>query len=309
MTNNLRKIANTLVLYSYHIENKGFINGKMGIAFFLYHCARYTKDMEYNDFADDILDNILATIDRVPIDFENGLTGISWAIGYLMRNGFLDGDPDEAFQYVDNRVFLYAGMGNVRNEFPGQGLYLLSRIRDSKTGQKYIDTAEKIVDHYCMQLKEKTQLISLYYLNSLLYFFIYIDKLNICGKQLKEAKKLILEQINISLTEDVVDNSDKYVFYEILKLIGTKQKSRWKKILELQNHDSMINNKEITVDQFSKKSILNMLYFDKKSAIPSVESIYQYINEKQESLTIHDFLLANGLAGLGLGLIQNVPQS
>jgi hypothetical protein len=309
MKDNLRKIANTLVLYSYHIENKGFFNGKMGIAFFLYHCARYTKDMEYNDFADDIIDDILTTIDRVPFDFENGLTGIGWAIGSLMRNGFLDGDPDEALQYVDDKVFMYANMGNIRNELPGHGVYLLSRIRNSKIEQKHIDTAEKIVDLCCTQLKEKTQVISLYYLNSLLYFFIHIDKLNICRKQMTKAKKLILEQINISLFEDVVDNSDEYAFYEILKQIDTKQKSRWKQILELQHQDLRANNEEATVEQFIKKTMLNILYFNKKIEIPSIESICQYINEKQESLTVYDFLLTTGLAGLGLGLVQKGRQS
>lgn len=306
MKDNLRKIANTLVLYSYHIENKGFINGKMGIAFFLYHCARYTKDMEYNDFADDIIDDILATIDRISYDFENGLTGIGWAVNYLMRNGFLDGDPNDALQYVDDKVFQYAHIGNIQNGLSGQGLYLLSRIRDFKIEQKHIDATQRILEHSCRQLKEKTQLISLYYLNSFLYFLIHIDKFNIfCEKQLNEAKDLILEQIKISLTEDIVDNFDQYALYEILKQIDTKQKDKLKQILQLQNQDSMISNKEITIEQFIKSSILNILYFNKELIIPSVDSICRYVNEKQESLTIRDFLLANGLAGLGLGLVQN----
>jgi hypothetical protein len=305
MKANLRKIANTLVLYSYHIENKGFINGKMGIAFFLYHCARYTKDMEYNDFADDIVDDILATIDSVPFDFENGLTGIGWAINYLMNNAFLDGDPDEALQYVDDRVFLYANTGNIQTGLLGQGLYLLSRIKDSTIEQKHIDTAEKIINLCCAQLKENAQIISLDYLNSLLYFCIHIDKFNICQKQLEDAKNLIFEQINISLKKDIVDDSDRYALHEIMKQVEKKQKSRWKQVLELQNYNLITSDKETTIELFIKKALLNMLYFNKKLAIPSVESICQYINEKQGSLSINNFLLNNGLAALGTGLIQS----
>lgn len=43
----LRMIANTLVVYSYHIDNNGLTNGKMGVILFLYRYAAHTGNGRY----------------------------------------------------------------------------------------------------------------------------------------------------------------------------------------------------------------------------------------------------------------------
>jgi hypothetical protein len=55
----LERIANLLLLNASFIENLGLLNGKMGIAIFFFHYARYTNNKIFENYADDMVDEIL----------------------------------------------------------------------------------------------------------------------------------------------------------------------------------------------------------------------------------------------------------
>ena len=95
MKEELQKIANTLLLYSYHIDPIGLFNGKMGIALYLYRYARYADCKYYSEFADELLDKVLDSINHSSPDFESGISGVGWCINYLMKNENVEGDPND----------------------------------------------------------------------------------------------------------------------------------------------------------------------------------------------------------------------
>ena len=98
----LHKVAGQLLLNAYFINNSGIAKGKLGIAIFMYHYARYNGSRLYEEFADNLIDEISEGINTsTPLDFENGLTGIGWGISYLVRNGFIEGDIDEILEEID----------------------------------------------------------------------------------------------------------------------------------------------------------------------------------------------------------------
>lgn len=101
----LKRIANHLILHSSNLEDVGLFHGKMGIVLFFAHYARYTNMTAYDDFADELLDEVANNISNtLPINMESGLCGIGWGIEYLIQNGFMNGDSNEILANIDKKI-------------------------------------------------------------------------------------------------------------------------------------------------------------------------------------------------------------
>jgi len=131
--NRLRRIANVLLLNASFTDNLGLLNGKMGIAIFFYQYARYTGNKVYEDYAGELIDEIYEELyNGTPVGFSNGLMGIGWGIEYLVRNGYLEADTDEALAVIDNAVYRSSlhrpFLLDNGNDFFGYGLYYVTRL-------------------------------------------------------------------------------------------------------------------------------------------------------------------------------------
>lgn len=101
----LKRIVNHLILHSSSTDDVGLFHGKMGIILFFAHYARYTGNHLFDDFAGELLNEIYENVsEELPINLESGLCGIGWGIGYLIQNGFLEGNPDEILKEIDHKV-------------------------------------------------------------------------------------------------------------------------------------------------------------------------------------------------------------
>ena len=101
----LPRIARYLMLHGSFTQNIGLLNGKMGVVLFFYRYFRHAKNKPYNDFAGILLDEVYKEIHReIPLNFSDGLCGIGWAIEYLIRNSFVQGNPDEVLEEFDRRI-------------------------------------------------------------------------------------------------------------------------------------------------------------------------------------------------------------
>jgi hypothetical protein len=128
----LQKIANTLYLTSQCVTSFGLLNGRMGIIIFLYQYSRYSKDLQYSDLADSMLDSIIEKVnEKTALSFSEGLSGIAWGINYLIHEKFVDADDDildEADELIRKK-----GKDNLsddlNSEIPlfSKGLYFASR--------------------------------------------------------------------------------------------------------------------------------------------------------------------------------------
>ena len=144
----LQRIANVLLLNASFLDNPGLLNGKMGIAIFFYNYSRYSKNKIYEDYAGELVDEIYDEIKTsTPVNFENGLTGIGWGIEYLVKNGFVQADTDEALEEVDNIVYrnsLYRPfLLESGKDLFGYGLYFLARLRGKGYDDNNIKTLFK----------------------------------------------------------------------------------------------------------------------------------------------------------------------
>lgn len=75
----------------------------MAIFFFL--LSRQTHNRWYEEFAGELLDDVCNNLSQhCPVTFADGLCGIGWAIEFLKKEGFIEGDTDEILEEVDKQV-------------------------------------------------------------------------------------------------------------------------------------------------------------------------------------------------------------
>jgi hypothetical protein len=296
MNKGLQRIANTLVLYSYHIQNGGLLNGKMGIILFLYRYAEYSGCEYYREFADKLLDNVLVSVAHIPVDFEDGLSGIGWTVNYLIKGGLVDGDPDDVLQDVDKKVFS-SYRCNPQTSIFGQGIYLIERLKDHPSN---VDFEKRVIESldFCEKgIGGYKGVISLYHINSILFFLLNIEN-NLSGNGAMDSiKKHLPKNLKSVFKDRIFDDADLYIFKRILDEIDSKQKTGWNTILSFQIPEL---SGDFDIETMIRISWQEILYFgnSKLKEIPFDDSTH-FIDSKQESLAINDFLFARGLAGLG----------
>lgn len=97
-----RRLLDYLMLNSGNFVNDGLYYGKMGFVLTLCEYAARCEDDVYLDLAGELLDEILNDIHtESPIGLANGLCGIGWGVEYLIRNSYMEGNPDEILAEID----------------------------------------------------------------------------------------------------------------------------------------------------------------------------------------------------------------
>jgi len=207
MEKTLQKIANLLILNFQNIENLGLINGKMGVAIFLYHYARHSFQSVYSDQADDLLDELFAALNESHFLID-GVSSIGFGLDHLIKNRFIETDenPDELFKDVDVRLSI--DMDNqcvldLRSNFPifSVGFYTLSRIKTtSRTVQKNkllkssLEGIDKIFSY------EKQWMVPVF-TNSIIRFLIGVSAHGLYKKKVEKLQKKALLFVLNTFTE------------------------------------------------------------------------------------------------------------
>lgn len=100
-----RVILHKLLLLSGTIPDIGLAQGKMGMVFFFMHYYRQTGNSLYEDIACDLLDEVTEKLHKdFPVTFESGLSGIGWAVNYLIAKEYVEGDSLEICEEVDLKI-------------------------------------------------------------------------------------------------------------------------------------------------------------------------------------------------------------
>ena len=130
----LVQIANMLLLNGTLTECPGLVHGKMGVAVFFFHYAKYTDNMLFADYAMDLIDEMQKQIHvSSPADFEKGIAGIGIGMDYLIRNNFLIVEDDICEDFDDRmvRAVMYDPWQDfsLYNGLAGYGGYWITRLR------------------------------------------------------------------------------------------------------------------------------------------------------------------------------------
>jgi hypothetical protein len=229
----LKKCVDLLFLNSSFLRDYGLMHGKMGISIFFYHFSRKTENVNYEQFAGELLDDVFEAIsDKTSSDFENGFAGIGWGIEYLVRNGFAEGNTDEILSDIDQKLLkkLLSGSGmrmSMKKGLIGIGVFFLSRIKivRGNDGNPDIIKNEQLIVQFLKLIDRRTvkknQLHKLFRTEEGLFDFssdymiliclmAEIFELNICRE--------ISENILCNLLMQLV-NEDKMPLYQINRLL------------------------------------------------------------------------------------------
>lgn len=101
MKNQLEHIVEKVLLHCDECNDNGLWFGKTGIAIFLFHYAKQTKDKQYKEKAEELIDLLYTRIDTIDKGIPNGIAGIGIGIEYLVQNGFCKGDTDDILEDFD----------------------------------------------------------------------------------------------------------------------------------------------------------------------------------------------------------------
>lgn len=92
----LQELIDYILLNTYKVKSNGLYNGKAGLSLSLFVASDYLQDERLEDKAFDLLQKSLITKSK-DFSFENGWSGIGYALLYLIENKLLEADFDEIF--------------------------------------------------------------------------------------------------------------------------------------------------------------------------------------------------------------------
>lgn len=146
----LRQLVGLLLLNGTLTNCQGLVHGKIGIAIFFFHYARYSGNMLFADYAMDLIGKTLEQIHAMSrADYEKGIAGIGVGIDYMIRQDFLDPDG-EIFEDFDERMYravmhepcLYLGF---YDGLCGYGKYWIVRLIDPSASALAKECLENIM--------------------------------------------------------------------------------------------------------------------------------------------------------------------
>lgn len=331
----LRRIADVLLLNGSFTDNPGLLNGKMGIAIFLYRYARSTGNEMYGTYAGELIDEIYEAIStQTPVDFANGLTGIGWGIEYLVKNGFVEADTDEALAELDNTVYKsnldQSLLFDNINGLSGYGFYYISRLRgrvndDDNQNIIFIKQQLKYLTEACESLLVQKlypgsdiKKISTETINSIIWFLLEIHMLGLSPGDVEKVFHRLPEYIEsglqssddgpgqsllLRLTENIISSVANTDLQKKLCTILKKKKG------QIFDTDS---SEDVMVNNFTKKTWQQLVYKPYLTKAKLLQDpagkIFSIIDDEAnwakrlDKLNKYNMGLT-GLAGLGFGLL------
>lgn len=98
-------INNHIILNAFNLNDLGLYRGKMGLVLYFYIYSDFRKEKIYQEFAFELLENILIEINtHIPFFFDDGLCGIGWGIEYLFQNNYISGDTNNILCDLDSYI-------------------------------------------------------------------------------------------------------------------------------------------------------------------------------------------------------------
>jgi Lanthionine synthetase C-like protein. len=292
----LQRITDNLIFNVSSIDNIGLLNGKMGIAIFFYHYGRYSRDERYLDIADELLDSVYSNSkSMLDLSFDQGILGIAWSIRYLIKQDFVEGDPEIILSEIESILFKNnISDSQSKTSISALGMYLHSIIEDMHDIDRYHSLIMFTLNKYefyflCLSIKPK----SINYINSALLLLSTLHK----HSRYKIHVDRIIFKIVLYLSSleslDEFDACDLKILHHLLNSINSSLEEQWDIMTKIEVIDCQSNL--VCINNLWKNTFLlkgEKICFD-------VNEIDNYVNENSNSCSLG----IEGLAGIGLSVM------
>jgi hypothetical protein len=332
----LRRIADVLLLNGSFTDNLGLFKGKMGIAIFMYNYARKIDNETYKNFAGELIDEIYEGIStQTPVDFENGLTGIGWGIEYLVRNGFVEADTDEALTEIDNAIYCSMVQRSIllenSNDLFGYGFYCITRLLGKGNDEDNLNTLIK-KQHliYLTDECERLLILKKYLdfnikslrigtINSIAWFLLEMHKLGLFPSKVDKLLRHLPSELEFTL-KTCDDPVEEFVLWHLVRNIvplindpELQKKYTAHENMMTDNWREINSENDMLVNIFSSLAwhkLIYVPYLNENKSLPQLnERAFNIIDNEDnwsnrlDKLNKDDIGLT-GLAGVGLGLMN-----
>lgn len=127
------KALSFLTLNCCFVPDLGLFHGRMGYVLFFACYGHLSKNVLYENFAGELLDEIYEELHSdMPVCLEDGLCGIGWGIEFLVQNGYMVGNTDDILEDIDKRIMEYDVCRisdlSFRRGLAGIAFYVIARI-------------------------------------------------------------------------------------------------------------------------------------------------------------------------------------
>ena len=183
----MKELADNYLENSASIQEPGLFNGKTGAAIILFKYNKICGNEKYAECANKLISDVFELVlNRLPLNFEIGLTGIGWGILYLRQNGFLSTATDYILDEIDKLLFVSILKSRTlmsNNGIYGAGIYFTERIKPLNSSSTNLFKRHKIqLASYLQDDIERlfsrnaqfifhTPELSLEQVNSIIYFY------------------------------------------------------------------------------------------------------------------------------------------
>lgn len=235
-----QRITNALMLHSTSISDIGLLHGKIGIAIYFHHLARSSGNEIFSEFADELIDQVTESLStETSFDFESGLTGIGWAVEYLIQNGFVEADADDVLEEFDakvNQVLIHEQKDMATTLAIGHYLNarLKYRVEDEET-PKVLDLKYQII-LYIDELER--QIYKVKPTAEIAYLLAELHKLNIFNHKIEKLQHYVgefeydylfpmVERLSPQQIEERLNSKDVPSKYAGFALTEVDENQRW----------------------------------------------------------------------------------
>ncbi|MDR0697797.1 MAG: hypothetical protein LBG28_01050 [Tannerella sp.] len=292
----LQQIANVLYINVQQVKPYGLLQGKLGIAIFFYHYARYTEDERYETFSDEYIRFIFDKLgSNAPEKFAEGLSGIGWGFDYLIKEGFLNAD-DNVLEEVDMAV----GQMNISDfqkeielTLPlfSKGLYFIQRDNRDIIGETVFQLDKFMQTHLFSH-------VPFMYLNSIIYFILTSIKKNIEAHLCKTLLDRLFAVVKQNITADMHLTDMDYLLLEKNISLIDDALPEWRHVLSDRTDINLHKN-------IRDISFVDFLFPQGRQYDLGNVDLWRLLPEiirqsKRDGLSIY-----NGLAGIGIFIINN----
>ena len=295
----LQSIANALSMYVYHIDSNGLVNGKMGIMLYLYRYYRHVQEAYYEVFAGELLDGMLKVSRSLPAGFEDGIAGVGWGVDWLMKHGYVEGDPNRVLKPIDDRLLAMTTYS--KTSFVVETLnYWAARIWKGIPKESATKLAAGLLLAVTRDLERRGDGMSLYEANIVLHFLWRVKD---CLRTEERAKlnQMLGAAISKAFCCSAFNESDVFVFRRLWGKFGSG--ISFGKEAEAAFH--MCASVPRSLGLRIRAAWQEWVYFDEVTCpLPEEAEILHCLDECLQGIRLEDFVLNEGLAGLGLFILN-----
>lgn len=288
----LQAIANLLAMTRW---NSIGVRGKMTVCVYYYLYSRLSGVNYYERMADNLVDEILRSITKMDVSFENGLCGVAYMLKYLARERYIEMDDDSLLDIDDCLAKITSLAPDINNDYAVIPMVLyIASYPMTRNRYKFFKIALDMSEYYLNNLSSAKSPLKV--TNSIIYFVNFLHRNKIYGKRVNAIYRRISEVILPFLDNLNKKRSDIVTMTKLISLSDGQMEQLANAIREI-DYDGVVVDNELELRDLWQRFFYFSGYKNKTGDLEN------YLDEQLTDISYEDSNI--NYAFLGISLIEN----